>query len=293
MQAAFGSIVKGSELRIHVSPIEPAEQSAVSAFFHSATWRYEHGDFRRGETRVWPGYVARDEAGHLLGAMGCWLDRPPVASLLYVAVRGKVLPSRVIAALLEPHEQDLRQAGATELTFVGLAPWLASSLEKAGFRLRTTVISYERQGWEIPYIGNARVSVRPAHMADAERLAELDRAAFEPMWRYPAAKHAEMIHRLFHVLVAELESEVVGYQSSEIWGEQGQIVRLAVHPSRQRQGIGTRLLAEAIRFFRSARVKWITLNTQADNTASRRLYERFGFVRTGEDVPALAKSLLD
>lgn len=292
MQAAFGSILKGSEPRIYISPIGPAEQRDVSAFFHSATWRYEHGDFQRGEARIWPGYMAKDEAGHLIGAMGCGLDRPPVASLLYAAVGGRALPSRVVAALLEPYEHDLRQAGATELTFVGLAPWLARSLEKAGFHLRTTVISYERLGWEIPFTGNTRVSVRPAHVADAERLAELDQAAFEPMWRYPAPKHAEMIRRQFYVLIAELESEVVGYQSSEIWGEQGQIVRLAVHPSRQRRGIGTRLLAEAIRFFRSAHVEWVTLNTQADNTASRRLYERFGFVRTGEEVPVLVKSFV-
>ena len=34
------------------------------------------------------------------------------------------------------------------------------------------------------------------------------------------------------------------------------------------------------------------MNTQADNCASRRLYERFGFVRWAEEAPVLIRDLV-
>ncbi|MFL5664413.1 MAG: GNAT family N-acetyltransferase, partial [Ktedonobacteraceae bacterium] len=57
------------------------------------------------------------------------------------------------------------------------------------------------------------------------------------------------------------------------------LVRIAVHPTVGGQGIGARLMAEAIHFFERERVLRIMLNSQEDNTYAHRLYEWFGFVR--------------
>ena len=61
--------------------------------------------------------------------------------------------------------------------------------------------------------------------------------------------------------------------------ESGYLIRIAVHPSVNRQGIGTRLMAEAIRFFQREQVTCILLNTQEDNYHAHRLYEWFNFIR--------------
>ena len=72
---------------------------------------------------------------------------------------------------------------------------------------------------------------------------------------------------------------MVGYQFNALDSEFGYLVRIAVHPSASGQGIGVRLMSEAIEFFKQAKVLRIMLNTQDDNAHAHRLYEWFGFVR--------------
>jgi ribosomal protein S18 acetylase RimI-like enzyme len=68
-------------------------------------------------------------------------------------------------------------------------------------------------------------------------------------------------------------------------------VRIAVHPSVNSQGIGARLMAEAIRFFERERVQRIMLNTQEENIHAHRLYEWFGFIRIEQKGFVLRKNL--
>jgi len=60
------------------------------------------------------------------------------------------------------------------------------------------------------------------------------------------------------------------------------LVRIAVLPQRRGQAIGVRLLADVVEFSRVRGADLMTLNTQSYNTDAQRLYEWFGFRRTGE-----------
>jgi ribosomal protein S18 acetylase RimI-like enzyme len=279
-------------LAVSVSPIEDTGRDAVIRFARAAPWHYEHFELTKGEALAQPGYLARDPAGRLIGVMGCRLDRAPIASIVYAAIGHVSWPSQIVAALLEPSEVALRAAGAEEITFIGHAPWLARALSQAGFVTRTSVISYQRWEDAIPSAGNQDVLLRPAQPADAETIAEIDASAFEPMWRYPATTHRALIGRLPYVILGELRGQAIGYVASDVLYGQGQIIRLVVHPAWQHHGVGTRLLVEALRYFRSRAVDSAMLNTQTENAASRRLYERLGFERVGEAVPVLTKDLV-
>jgi ribosomal protein S18 acetylase RimI-like enzyme len=122
-------------------------------------------------------------------------------------------------------------------------------------------------------------------------VAAIDRLAFEPMWCYPEALHRSMIARLPYYVTAWLDHEMIGYLACDVLGSQGQIIRVVVTPHHQHTGIGARLMAEAIAFFHSVDIPLLALNTQSDNSVSRRLYEGFGFRRVGEEVPAMLKTL--
>jgi len=61
----------------------------------------------------------------------------------------------------------------------------------------------------------------------------------------------------------------------------GKLFTLAVAPSWQGRGIGSRLLGEVIRFFHLRGVFRICLEVRASNLRAQRLYSRFGFTIVG------------
>ncbi|MGC8826055.1 MAG: GNAT family N-acetyltransferase [Anaerolineae bacterium] len=274
-----------------VKAVEERDKPAVAAFLRSSIWSFIHADYDEASALQWPGYLARNRAGRLIGVLGCGLDRPPVASVIYAALDSWEQPGPLFHRLLAEHEADLTRAGAQELVFIGCVPWLTRVLRRQGFITRTSIISYVRWGGPIPDAGCAQVHLRPALPEDAETAAGIDVQTFEPMWRYPPALHAAMIARLPYYRIAEWDGLPVGYAAGDIVLEQGQIIRLAVRPAWQGRGIGRRLLADALEFFAQQDVCPVTLNTQADNLRSRRLYEAFGFERVSVEVPALVKPL--
>jgi ribosomal protein S18 acetylase RimI-like enzyme len=65
----------------------------------------------------------------------------------------------------------------------------------------------------------------------------------------------------------------------------GHLARLAVRNEAQGRGVGSALVRDLIQRLISKNRQRITVNTQADNAASLALYQKLGFVRTGEQYP--------
>ena len=157
--------------------------------------------------------------------------------------------------------------------------WLRDVLLTQGFIPHRLLYAYDKFDYYIPTQGNQRVIVRPVEARDIPALLSIEEACFEEMWRYDTISFHDIAATHPYFVVAELQGRIVGYQFNALDGEFGYLVRIAVHPSVGKQGIGARLMAEAIRFFEKARVLRIMLNTQDDNAYAHRLYEWFGFVR--------------
>jgi len=157
--------------------------------------------------------------------------------------------------------------------------WLRDPLLQRGFTPFRQLYSYDKFDYTIPSQGNQEITVRRTEMRDIPTLLALEELCFEQFWRYDPLSFVDILHTHPYFVVVELHGQVVGYQFNALDGEYGYLVRIAVHPDCNSQGIGTRLMAEAMQFFKTARSTRIMLNTQQENTHAHRLYEWFGFVR--------------
>ena len=84
---------------------------------------------------------------------------------------------------------------------------------------------------------------------------------------------------------------LAGYTAAHVIGDEGHIMRLAVHPALHGRGIGRTLLNGALAHCQEQGARTIVINTQDSNQASLRLYEGFGFRRVGRRVPLLVREL--
>lgn len=201
---------------------------------------------------------------------------------------------KLLDILLEHLAQELITRGVRYLHYSGndlQNDWLRDVLLPRGFRPYRLLYAYDKFDYAIPSQGNQLVKLRPVEARDIPALLAIEEACFEDFWRYDAISFAEIAATHPYFVVAELDDKVIGYQFNALDSEYGYLVRIAVHPSRSGQGIGARLMAEAIRFFKQANVLRIMLNTQDDNTHAHRLYEWFGFVRISQVGFVLRKNL--
>jgi [ribosomal protein S18]-alanine N-acetyltransferase len=225
--------------------------------------------------------------GRTVGLMSFGWRAAPVAWLRSLALYGEVPPLEGLRLLGRPIYDALRGDGIT-LTAVTLddwgQPWLRRPLLQLGYRPMVEVVGYEKTRLDRPAHGNELVGVRAATDADLATVIALDRACFPLPWVKGTEVFETSLQGSPCFLIAEFSGEAVGYAfvTAHHGGHLYHLVRIAVRPTFQGRGIGVRLLAEVVDFCAARNADVLTLNTQADNYTAQRLYEWFGFRRTGE-----------
>ena len=200
----------------------------------------------------------------------------------------------LLEMLLEQLSKHVIKRGVRYLYYSGndiQNDWLRDVLLVRSFALHRLLYAYDKYDYSIPSTGNPDVKLRPVEKRDIPALLAIEEACFEDFWRYDAFSFEDIAATHPYFVVAELNGKVVGYQFNALEDEFGYLVRIAVHPSINGQGVGVRLMSEAITFFQQAHVLRIMLNTQDDNVRAHRLYEWFGFVRINQTGFVLRKAL--
>jgi ribosomal-protein-alanine N-acetyltransferase len=273
-------------LSTRIRPALSSDAAAVMQFLRSASWITLESSLLEVERYLnqMPGWLAL-AGGSVAAFLLLDVRRRPVAEIHTAACADRECADLIFPELLNAASTDAREQGALPLSYIGDTEWLTQCLEKSGFQCINHVLFYEKLDLSIPTRGNCEVRLRPVREDDLPALAALDQAAFDPLWRNPLSYLTRALHTFPHFLVALNGREIVAYQFSEVVKTDGHFARLAVMPVAQGKGIGARLLAEALLFFRRNGADRVLLNTQEDNARARRLYERFGFYPTGERVP--------
>jgi ribosomal protein S18 acetylase RimI-like enzyme len=237
-------------------------------------------------------FLLVEEQGRLRGFLACRAPWPPHARLAAAGLADDCSVSSWLDRALPQCLSHLRSRELTALSYVGPSTWLSKSLLERGFRLLSQIVSYEKGDLSIPHVGNQLVEVRPAEYDDFDALVAMDAISFHALWRNSVETLTLWKQTLPFFVVALLGSTPVGYCYCSIDEPgQGHLVRMAVHPTWQGHGIGTRLVSEALDEFRRAGAQRITLNTQEENKRAQWLYRRFGFQLMGREAVALWKDL--
>jgi ribosomal-protein-alanine N-acetyltransferase len=122
------------------------------------------------------------------------------------------------------------------------------------------------------------IGIRRAGPADLDALASLERVVFDHGAWSPRSLEEELERagqgRL--LLVAADSGEVVGYAALAYNDDSADLLRVAVHPDRRRQGVARRLCDEILAGVGPACTR-VLLEVAADNEAATALYSRLGF----------------
>jgi ribosomal-protein-alanine N-acetyltransferase len=129
---------------------------------------------------------------------------------------------------------------------------------------------------------NDEVVLRPMRWWDVEAAHALETALFPDPWSVETF-WSELAHvpESRHYLVAEQDSELVGYAGLVGVGRQADVQTLAVAPAGQGRGLGRRLLDALVSEARLRDAGEVLLEVRAENAAALALYTGAGFERMG------------
>ncbi len=181
---------------------------------------------------------------------------------------------------------ELRALGVHTAAWLMIRDWPTQCAGQMGFEYSDEIVTLRRANQIAPPdISSEAITIRHARPEDLPTMAQVDQAAFTPPWQMTLSDLRQAERVSANCTVAISTGNIVGYQLSTLYFDGAHLARLAVLPEMQGNGVGSTLLSEVLRYFARRGVYAMTVNTQASNTASQRLYLRYGFRHNGYDLP--------
>lgn len=123
------------------------------------------------------------------------------------------------------------------------------------------------------------IGLRPMSGADLDSVLSIERCAYPYPWTEVIFRDCLRVG--YSCWVAECNAGVVAYTVLSIAAGEAHLLNLCVDPSRQREGIGRRLLRHALRLAREHGADTLFLEVRPSNEAAVSLYRDAGFVEVG------------
>jgi [ribosomal protein S18]-alanine N-acetyltransferase len=186
---------------------------------------------------------------------------------------------------------DLIDAGVRLVGMLDVEGWMGRYVRPWGFHETNGVVTLRREFSPLPDLVPHEAAIRKASADDLPAIVQVDTAAFSPLWRYNQRDLEAAARQAATFTMIEHNNQVIGYQLSTRYAGSGHLARLAIHPDFQGRKLGGVLIHNMLHFFMAQGVPVITVNTQADNYQSQRLYTQYGFLLTGHRVPVWTLTL--
>jgi len=273
---------------LHVREATGTDRQALIHLLSSNAFVHRHLDWRA--PLEWIGkapYLLLEQDGHLNAVLACPADPPSVHWIRLFAHAAHLPGTSAWFPLWEGARQHLIAFRPCLVAAIATQDWFEALLIQSGFSLLYPILFLKWEGSRfVPAPLPAGRRLRRMMASDLPRVAEVDAAAFEPLWRNSLPSLQNAFSQAVYASVIEDASTVIAYQISTAgsWGG-AHLARLAVRPEVQQSGVGSALLSDLILHVQARGLRNITLNTQANNTASLALYRKFGFRLSGEEYP--------
>jgi ribosomal-protein-alanine N-acetyltransferase len=274
-------------LDIQVRTAHTTDQQQIANLIYYEPYIHRHLDWRTpldwlGAPEFW---VA--EYGRLVtAALACPIDPVNVAWIRLFASSGDLTLTDSWSLLWKAAAEVLANQTGITIAAITTQDWFAPLLQSSGFSITQHIVILEHEGDPAhPKQDLPGISIRPMTSLDLPTVADLDAAAFIPLWQNSLDALQRALAQAGWASVAESHEGIVGYQISTYNPFGGHLARLAVHPGVQHKGIGFALVNDLLHESALRGLRKITVNTQDDNAASLALYHRIGFNRTNEEYP--------
>jgi ribosomal-protein-alanine N-acetyltransferase len=276
-----------------ITEAKPEHYDQIASFLNENNQIHRHLDWFG--TLDWLGYqpyllLIKDKK---INAVLCATPENDKSAWIRTFVAKKNLPlEETWQRLLDKAINKLKENGINLLAALALHSWFEGLLSSSGFKHRQNIVVLE-WGGKLPSDApiNPDIEIRPMNLADLPEVHDLDKIAFQPLWQNSLAGLTKAYEQPGISTVAVCQGIIVGYQISTSMTIYGHLARLAVNPDYQRRGIASALVYDLLRQFDQQGFWRVTVNTQSDNSPSLKLYNTFGFERTGEEIPVYKLNL--
>lgn len=276
-----------SSPNLAIRPVEYKDKQRLANLLHFETRVHRHLDWRAPLDWIdHQPFLIVERGNKIQATLACPPDPPSISWIRLFGVAAEFDSRQAWNHLWPLALEALFSSGCTTIAAISLQDWFRRLLQESGFLLSDQVILLEWERKSLPpKIETPNLKIRPLELEDMSVLEALDRSAFGPIWHNSSESLEYAFRQAAIATVAEIGDDIVGYQISTATQLGGHLARLATSPDFQRIGIGTALLHDLLNQFVRRGALRITVNTQQDNKSSISLYEKAGFVRTGESYP--------
>lgn len=273
-------------INVQVRPADLNDHQRLSNLIFFETRSHRHLDWRSplewlGDALFW----TVEDGAQLTAALACPAETDGIAWVRLFVHSGYWSAENAWTVLWGAAQADIARAGGMTVAAIVQQPWFERVLQSSGFRSRQSIVTldWSYQPWASREAEGIRI--RRLTEADLPDVARVDAASFAPLWRNSQETLRRAFLQSMFATVAEDESGIVGYQLTTGSGTRAHLARLAAHPIVQGRGVGRALLGNLFSWLVNQGCLKLSVNTQSDNLTSLRLYQKMGFLRTGEAYP--------
>ncbi len=127
----------------------------------------------------------------------------------------------------------------------------------------------------------ADIRVREMRYEDLDEVMKIENACFAVPWSRQSMQE-ELFSLMKYYYTALIDGKVAGYGGMWHVVTEGHITNIAVAPQYRRMGVGDAIVGKIMQTAEEKEMLGVTLEVRVSNIAAKNLYEKHGFVVTGE-----------